>query len=185
MLNIEPSDKILEICIGPGSSFEHYPNYSNVIGIDFCSKSINAANKKIKRLGLKNIEAKLIDVHNTPFTDNEFNKIISLCGICVVRNPFQTMKEIKRVSKSDAILVLYEPCIPPNEEIATLLFLLQPIARTLGGVWYEGFPPYTVPYNSYLDLFKILDALDFKIENHKIFDPPFNIINLITCRNIK
>lgn len=185
LLDIGSDDKILEICIGPGSSFEHYPEVGNVIGIDISPKSINAANAKINRLSLKNIKAELRDIHNSLFIENEFDKVISICGLCVVRNPFLAMKEIKRISKPGAKIVLYEPCLPPIKEISILLYLLQPIARKLGGVWYKDFPPYVVPYNSYLDLFGIIEKLGFEIETHKIFDPPFNIINLLACKNCK
>ena len=185
LLEIEHKDNVLEICIGPGSSFEHYPEIGNIIGIDYCSNSIDAANDKIRRFGFENIEAKVADIHRTPFSEDEFDKVISLGGLCVVRNPFRAMQEIKRISKPGAKIVMYEPCIPPIEEIAVMLFLLQPIARVLGGVWYEDFPPYTVPYNSYLDLFGIIEALDFDIINNEVFDPPFNIINLITFQNLE
>jgi phosphatidylethanolamine/phosphatidyl-N-methylethanolamine N-methyltransferase len=185
LLEIRPSDKILEVGVGPGSSFEHYPRFGNILAIDFAPNSIEAANNKIERLGLKNIRAEVANIHSTPFADDEFDKVIFIGSLCVVRNPFRAMKEVIRISKHGSRIVLYEPCIPPIEEIAVLLFLLQPIARVLGGVWYKDFPPYTVPYNSYLDLFGIIKTLGFEIENHKVFDPPFNIINLITCRNNK
>ncbi len=185
LLGIMPKDKVLEICIGPGSSFKYYPEYGNIEGIDISPESIIYANNKIDKLGANNINAVLMDIHKTVYDDNTFDKVISICGLCVVRNPYEAMEEIKRISKPGAIIVLYEPCVSNIGEIAMILYLLQPIGRIMGGVWYKDFPPYVIPYNCYYDLFGILRELGYHIESDKIYDEPYNALYMVKAVNIK
>lgn len=183
-LDIQPNDNVLEFGIGPGSIFEHYPKYGKIVGIDISSGSIDVAREKISSIDYKNISIKLMNIHETEFIDDMFDKLLSFQALCVVRNPFRAMKEIKRILKPNAILVIYEPIASNIEEVSMIQYLLQPIVRELGIVWIEKFPPYYVPYNSYLKVFNILEELDFEIISTKAYDP-YEYLNMIKCKNIK
>lgn len=184
-LSPQLKDYILEVGIGPGANFKSYPGFCDVVGIDISPASVAVAKQRVKDLGLENIIAELMDIHQTSFADNAFDKVLSLCSMCVTRNPFRAMKEIKRISKPDARIVLYEPGISVIEEVNMMLYLVQPIGRTIGAVWYDDFPPYTIPYNTYYDLSRILEVLDFEVVKKTVFDQPYNTLFMVACRNKK
>ena len=184
-LELKPGDKVLEIGIGPGSTFSYYPNYCDVIGIDISEGMINAARERIQRLGTKNISVSLMDAHKTRFPDDSFDKVLLFTSLCVVRNPFRVMKELKRISRPSARIVMFEPIKSSIEEVAVLQYLFQPIGSQMGHVWIEDFPAYCVPYNSYLDLFSILDELHFEVDRKKAYDPVYDIVHLVRCENQK
>ncbi|MCK4393287.1 methyltransferase domain-containing protein [Candidatus Bipolaricaulota bacterium] len=181
-LNPQPGDKVLEIGIGPGSMFQYYPDYCKVIGIDISEGMINAAKERIREFGAKNITVSLMDAHKTTFPDEHFDKVLLFTSLCTVRNPFQVMKEINRISKREAIIVLFEPVKSKFEEVTVVQYLFQPIGSRMGHMWIEGFPAYCIPYNSYLDMFAILEELNMDITKHKAYDPDYDLVHLVRCK---
>lgn len=184
-LCIQADEQLLEFGTGPGANFAYYPGFCRVVGIDVSPRSVQVANERIKTMQWPNISARLMDIHHTDFPDNTFDKVLSLCGLCVTKNPFVAMKEVKRIAKPNARILLYEPCTSPIAEVAMMQYLVQPVGRTIGAVWFPNFPPYTIPYNTFYDLFRILNTLKFRIEKTEIFDPPFESLYMLTCVNVK
>ena len=48
-MNCSESDRVLEIGIGTGSSFEYYPKKTNVVGIDISPDMLDIAKRKLKK----------------------------------------------------------------------------------------------------------------------------------------
>lgn len=181
-LILTPGDKVLEIGIGPGSMFQYYPNYCEVTGIDISAGMVSAAEERARALGRTSITAFLMDAHKTTFPDETFDKVLLFTSLCVARNPFKVMKEVNRVSKHNASIVLFEPVKSKFEEVALIQYLFQPIGSRMGHIWIEDFPVCCIPYNSYLDMFAILEKLNMEINTDSAYDPIYDIVHLVRCR---
>ena len=77
-----------------------FPN-SKITGIDIYDPGIRFAQKKYKHL--KFITC---DVHKLPFPDNYFDLIVCYETIEHVIDPFQVFKELQRVAKRDASIII-------------------------------------------------------------------------------
>jgi ubiquinone/menaquinone biosynthesis C-methylase UbiE len=183
LLSPRPGEKILEFGIGPGSTFEYYPRHCSVLGIDLSPRSLKAAKAKCEKLDLKHIRVESRDIQMTGLPEDSFDAAFAFCGLCVVANPFNALKEISRVVKKDGRLILYEPGFSQIPEVNTLLYMLQPIGRVFGNIWFDGFPAYTILYNSCLDIDGLFAATGYKAKTIKWYDPPFNTVRLLLCSN--
>lgn len=184
VLDPRHDEKIFEIGIGPGSNFELYPEGCEVVGIDISGKMVKKARQRALQQQ-KNIKVLLMDAHKINFPENHFDKVYTFYGLCDVRNPFRVIGEIKRVCKPGGIIVSFEPIKSSIDEVALLQFLFWPIGRLMGHIWIEEFPAYKIPYNSYLMLLEIIKELNLKMEVNRTFDPPYEIVHLIRCVNLK
>lgn len=182
-LNPVENEKILEVGAGTGSNFKYYPEYCSVVAIDFTEGMIRLAETEASRYLKKNIYVRSMDVHKMSFPDDYFDKVYSFYALCTVRNPLRAMKEIKRVCKSGGTIVMFEPVESSIKDVSVIQYLFQPVGRQMGHIWIENFPAYVVPYNSTFKCFDILKELGLEIEYSEIYDPPFNIVHLIKCRN--
>lgn len=77
-----------------------YPN-SKVTGIDIYDTGIKFAKKKYKHLNFV-----VCDVHKLPFPNNYFDLIVCYETIEHVIDPFQVFKELQRVAKKDASIII-------------------------------------------------------------------------------
>jgi ubiquinone/menaquinone biosynthesis C-methylase UbiE len=175
-------ERILEFAIGPGSTFEYYRTDCSVVGIDLSPRSLAAAEAKCERLGLRHIKVESRDIQHTGLPSRSFDAVFAFCGLCVIANPLQAVREAGRVLTDEGRLVLYEPGFSAIPEVNTLLYLMQPIARVFGNIWFQGFPAYTVLYNSCLDIDGTLAAAGFDGTTIKWYDSPFNTVRLVSCR---
>lgn len=82
---------------GPGSHFD---------GIDSWPDAIERARRKIAILGVTNAEAHVGDAAAMPFGDATYDFVTSNCGINNFDDPAAVLREIARVSKQGARLVL-------------------------------------------------------------------------------
>jgi len=180
-LSVSPADRVLEIAVATGANLTAYPRCTEVIGIDISEESIKLAKTKASSLG-PGFRVELMNAEKTNFGDRYFDKVLVLCGLCVARNPFRILQEVRRVLKPNGAFVLYEPSLSGIKEVDLLLYLLQPIGRDLGAVWFDDFPARTIPYNTFWDLPEMLKATEFEIEETVFFDAPYNTLRMSKCR---
>ena len=167
-LAIEENSRILEIGTGPGSNFEFYSTAGEIIGIDFSEKVVEVAEEKAKKIGRNNIKMLQMDAHKTDFPDNHFDGVLFFTSLCVVNNPYKVLKEAKRICKEEGKIVIYEPILSPELKVRLLQYLMQPICKKLGHVWYKGFPANAVPYNTWLDKDRLIESLNLKVDSNDI-----------------
>jgi len=101
----QKGEHVLDLACGDGTvaSFLQEKLNIKVIGVDI-------SNTAIKQAGKNGVEAYVVDAEgNLPFKDNTFDVVFWGDNIEHLFDPFQTLKEIKRVLKSDGRLVLSCP----------------------------------------------------------------------------
>ena len=109
--------KILDIATGTGDlAIEIKKKYSNKIyGIDISEKMIEIANKKIRKLGFKNIKLFVGDSQKMPFQNNFFDAVTISFGVRNFENLNKCLLEIKRVLKKNGKLIILETSVPKSK----------------------------------------------------------------------
>jgi ubiquinone/menaquinone biosynthesis C-methylase UbiE len=95
---------VLDAGCGTGLLFDHVADETEaIIGLDFSRKSLLEARRHAKS---QNVHLVCADVDAMPFVDGTFDYIFAMTLIQNSPNPADTLKEIERVSKDDAEIVV-------------------------------------------------------------------------------
>jgi len=179
-LELKPGDSILEVGVGTGANLESFSDFCEATGIDYCQRMFDIAGEKAKRLPNKKVVLELMEATDMAFPDNSFDKALSFYTLCSCRDPLKVMKKISRVCKPGGIIVIFDVIKSEIEEVAVLQYLFRPIARQMGAIYLEFCPPYNTTYDSFLDLFALLERTDMQVNKVKASDP-YKTVNLIQC----
>ena len=110
LLDVQPSDRILEIGFGPGIAIEAAARKATrglVAGVDLSRTMVAAASKRnIVAVRAGKVELKHADAAHIPYPDESFNKAFSIHSIYFWRDPLAALKDIYRVLKPNGLLIL-------------------------------------------------------------------------------
>jgi O-methyltransferase/aklanonic acid methyltransferase len=106
---IKPDDIILDIACGKGATTfpvsKKLSAKGMIYAIDISPKMIEKCNVKRKKLGIHNIDFRIMDAENLNFPNESIDKVISGFGLFFFPDPERGLKEIKRVLKPGGLLV--------------------------------------------------------------------------------
>ena len=106
-LNEKPHQKILDIGVGTGITFNLYPEQSYVVGIDICPKMIERAKKRAVILSNGHqISLYVMDACSLEFEDESFDGVISPYVITTARDPLKLCQEMYRVCKMGGQIII-------------------------------------------------------------------------------
>jgi ubiquinone/menaquinone biosynthesis C-methylase UbiE len=100
--------RVLEIGVGTGLSFPHYPaDVEELVGVDPSEPMLRRARKRALELGR---EVTLIEApaEALPFPDDSFDTVVTLAALCSVEHPARAVAEIRRVLRPDGRFVFLE-----------------------------------------------------------------------------
>ena len=124
--------KILEIGIGTGKNFPHYPSGACVTGIDIADRMLVIARKKTSELGLS-FDLSEGDVQSLHFPDNSFDTAVATFVFCSVPDPVQGLGELRRVVRPSGRILLLEHVRIDKPIIGWMMDRLNPlIVRVMG-----------------------------------------------------
>jgi len=95
----EARGRVLEIGVGTGQSFPHYPEVEEIVGIEPSEPMLRRARRRAADCGR---EVKLVEgpAEQLPFEDGSFDTVISMTVLCSVDDPERSLQEIRRVLRS-------------------------------------------------------------------------------------
>ena len=169
LMDIQPGERVLEVGIGTGISLPLYPENVEVVGIDINQDMIKQAGEKKHRLGYSNVKLCITDASEMGFKNNYFDKVIASHSITVIPNPFETLKEIKRVCKENAEFFFLNYAGSDDNLVARFEKALSPIRCRLG-------------LGKFIDLEGLLRNANFKID-FKDRVNIFKLFQIIKCSN--
>lgn len=101
------SGRVLEIGVGTGLSFAHYPAVEELVGIEPSEPMLRRARRRAHELDR---EVRLVEApaEALPFEDRSFDTVVSLAVLCTVDDPRRALSEIRRVLRPDGRFVFLE-----------------------------------------------------------------------------
>ena len=99
--------RVLEIGVGTGLSFVHYPPVQELVGVDPSEPMLRRARRRASDLGR---EVTLVEApaEALPFANDSFDTVVTLAVLCTVEDPRRAVQEIHRVLRSDGQLLFLE-----------------------------------------------------------------------------
>ena len=99
--------KILDVACGTGLNFPSFPSTSEIISVDLSPQMLEHAPQKATRLNL-NVQIKVMDAQRLEFPDGSFDTVTSTLSTCTFPDPIQALQEMKRVCRTDGLILLLE-----------------------------------------------------------------------------
>lgn len=122
--------RVLEIGVGTGLNFPHYPAGTRVTGIDLSPQMLSIARKRAAELDLE-ADLREMDAEALDFEDQTFDTVVySLC-LCTIPDPSQALKEGLRVARAGAQMVFFEHIRSHLLPVALLQDLINPLTVRL------------------------------------------------------
>ncbi len=111
LLEILPTDHVLEIGFGPGLAIQRAAALAmrgRVAGVDFSETMLTQArNRNAAAIAAGRVELKLGDAAALPYPDDSFDKVFAANVIYFWRDPLAYLREVRRVLKPGGRLALY------------------------------------------------------------------------------
>lgn len=103
----EAVGRVLEIGSGTGVNFPFYKNATHVDAIEPNPMMSQRSFKNIRKSNTS-IQTYSVKAENLPFEDNTFDSVVATLVFCTIPEPLKALKEIQRVSKPGAKILLFE-----------------------------------------------------------------------------
>ena len=103
----EASGKVLEVAVGTGKNLRYYSRDCQIIAVDLSSEMLKVARTRAEKLSL-HVSLLIANADALPFPDNSFDTVVSSLSTCTFSDPVAALKEIKRVCRAEARVLLLE-----------------------------------------------------------------------------
>jgi phosphatidylethanolamine/phosphatidyl-N-methylethanolamine N-methyltransferase len=131
-LDCRPGEKVLELGIGSGLSLALYPADAEVVGIDLSEEMLALARRRLARLPARAPRTLLaMNAERLELADASFDKAIVLFAIAGLPDPVRALRELRRVCKPGARLVIANRFRSASGRLRVLDVLLSPLFRLL------------------------------------------------------
>ncbi len=125
-------EHILEVGVGTGKNFRHYPKDKRLTALDFSPKMLAIAQHKQVQKNI-NVHLDLMDIERLYYADNSFDTVVATFVFCSVPAPRRGLRELHRVCKPGGQVILLEHVLSANPILAWLMNLLNPLVRAAVG----------------------------------------------------
>jgi phosphatidylethanolamine/phosphatidyl-N-methylethanolamine N-methyltransferase len=160
-LNIEPGAKVLEVGVGTGLSFAAYPTHCQVTGIDLAPDMLEKARTKIDRNGWRHLQVAEMDALDLKFADDSFDYGMAFHVVSVVPDAQCLLREMIRVTKPGATVVIINHFRSAHRFLAALDTLIEPLTLRLG--WH------TLRLDEVLGQLPLRISRQYKTSRHSLF----------------
>ena len=124
--------RVLEVGVGTGKNMQFYPPGVEVTGIDLSPRMLERARKRADNLEL-DVDLREMDAQNLKFPNRNFDTVFATFVFCSVPDPIAGLQELRRICKTDGVLLLIEHMRPENWWLGCLFDLLNPLIVRLMG----------------------------------------------------
>jgi ubiquinone/menaquinone biosynthesis C-methylase UbiE len=99
--------RVLEIGVGTGLSFPHYPPEVELVGVEPSAPMVRRARRRADELG-REVTIVQAPAEALPFEDGSFDTAVSLAVLCTVDDPARALGELRRVLRPGGRLLFIE-----------------------------------------------------------------------------
>lgn len=112
-LLVDARGRVLEVGVGTGLSFPHYPAVDELVGVDPSAAMLRRARKRAAAAGR---EVKLVEApaEELPFEDAAFDTVVAIAVLCTVDDPDKAIREIRRVLRPGGRFLFNEHVRSPD-----------------------------------------------------------------------
>lgn len=125
--------KILEVGIGTGKNVPYYSDDMDVVGVDISEGMLRVCQERLKKFPEKKVKLLRADVQNLPFSDGEYDCVVSTFVFCTVPDPVKGLKEVHRVLRPSGKAVFLEHMRSRKWYVNVILFLMHIFTKLLWG----------------------------------------------------
>ena len=105
LAKLKPTGLVLDIGCGTGLLFNHISSENeSMVGVDVSKKLLLQAREKARKQ--QNIHVVQSDADYSPFRDSVFNTVFAFTVLQNMPKPLETLKEIYRITRRDAFVVV-------------------------------------------------------------------------------
>jgi arsenite methyltransferase len=116
-LGLKPDMLVLEVGPGNGTyTLEVAKNVPNgkLVAVDIQESVVERLKQKCEKLGITNVEPKVMDVYNLEFPNETFDRIFLIFCLPEIPDPVRALRELRRVLKPGGLLCLVEAFMDPD-----------------------------------------------------------------------
>lgn len=107
---LRPGLRVLELACGAGrvglQAARRVGPDGTVLCSDFSPEMVDAVADRVERLGVPNVETRLLDAHRLELPDDEFDAVLCRFGYMLMADAEQALRESDRVLRADGELAL-------------------------------------------------------------------------------
>jgi len=154
LAGLKPGDQGLDICCGTGDiAFGLARTGAHVTGIDFSERMLNVARKRCEAAGLASRTTFMqANAQTLPFPDNSFKAVTVGYGLRNLADWEAGVREMARVAKPDAPVIVLEFGRPDNQAWRSLYFTyLRLFVPVLGLIFAGSLKAYAYILESLVD----------------------------------
>jgi len=169
-VNSLPGRDVLEVGVGTGLALPSYNADKRITGIDLSREMLDQARRKVRELGLRNVEDLLeMDAEATEFPDASFDIAVAMFVASVVPHPRALLAEMRRVVRPGGKILFVNHFAADRGPRWWVERAMAPASRALG--WHPDFA-----------MAALLDPEDMRLIKTRAV-PPFGIFTLVTLPN--
>lgn len=101
------SGRVLEVAVGTGKNFHHYPPDCRITAVDVSREMLNVARERAAKISM-DTSFSLADAGALPFADHCFDTVVSSLSACTFPNPAGAFAEMARVCRTNGKILLLE-----------------------------------------------------------------------------
>jgi phosphatidylethanolamine/phosphatidyl-N-methylethanolamine N-methyltransferase len=139
MARLDPrrGETILEVGVGTGLSALHYPPGCRVVAIDVCEPMLVRARRRLVRHGIGHVQLCRMDASNLALRESCFDAVYAPYVMNVVADPVRVARELLRVCRPGARLVLLNHFDAINGSESWFSRVLGQVAARAGGANWQ------------------------------------------------
>lgn len=99
--------RVLEVAVGTGASFRHYPDGCRLAGGDLTRAMLERARAKARDQG-RTVHLAQMDAERLPVPDARFDTVVDQLSLCTFRDPVAALREMSRACRPDGRILLLE-----------------------------------------------------------------------------
>lgn len=103
----DANGRVLEIGVGTGLSFLHYPEVDELVGVDPSEPMLRRARRRAENIG-RDVTLVEAPAEALPFEDYSFDTVVTLAVLCTVDDPQSALAEMHRVLRPDGQFLFLE-----------------------------------------------------------------------------
>ena len=128
----QATGNVLEIAVGTGRNFEHYPADVRLTGIDLSESMVGIAKRTAESLG-RQADLRVGDAQALDFPPGSFDTVVCTLSLCSVPDDRKAVGEVSRVLRPGGRFLLLEHVASPRRTVRAIQRILDLITVRLEG----------------------------------------------------